>query len=163
MEATKLEPLYTHRRATLEDLMSIIDLLRDDVLGKAREESSKTPSQDYMNAFTEISDDPNQYLMVVEQGAQIVGTCHLTILPSLTFKGSRRLQIEAVRVAAPHRGQKIGQWMIQAALDYGRSRGASLVQLTTDKRRKDAQKFYESLGFVTTHEGMKLKLTLANR
>lgn len=158
METAKLEPLYTHRRATLEDLKSIIDLLLDDDLGKGREESSTTPSQSYMEAFREISDDPNQYLMVVEQGAKIVGTCHLTILPSLTLKGSRRLQIEAVRVAASHRRQKIGQWMIQAALDYGRSRGASLVQLTTDKRREDARKFYESLGFVATHEGMKLSL-----
>jgi len=148
----------THRKTAIDDLPAILGLLIDDALGQAREEVSTIPHQCYIEAFKDIDADPNQYLMVVEQGEEIVGTCHLTILPSLTFKGSRRLHIEAVRVSSQHRRKKIGQWMIQAALDYGRSRGASLAQLTTDKRRKDAQKFYTSLGFTPSHEGMKLIL-----
>lgn len=44
------------------------------------------------------------------------------------------------------------------AQEQGRSRGATLVQLTSDKRRADAHRFYERLGYVATHEGFKLEL-----
>ena len=33
-----------------------------------------------------------------------------------------------------------------------------MLQLTTDRQRADARRFYESLGFVASHEGMKLRL-----
>ena len=97
-------------------------------------------------------------MLVVELNSKIVGTCHLTIIPSLTFLGSTRMQIEAVRVSENYRGQKIGQWMIKSAIDYGKSKGASIIQLTTNKKRIDAKRFYEHFGFETTHEGMKLYL-----
>jgi ribosomal protein S18 acetylase RimI-like enzyme len=96
--------------------------------------------------------------MLVEKGLEVVGTCHLTLMPSLTFQGRTRLQIEAVRVVEKYRGQKIGAWMMQEALNYGQSKGATLVQLTTHKTRSRAKSFYEDLGFEVTHDGMKLFL-----
>jgi ribosomal protein S18 acetylase RimI-like enzyme len=96
--------------------------------------------------------------MVVENGGKIFGTCHLTIMPSLTFTGSTRMQIEAVRVHSNNRGQKIGEWMITEAINYGKYSGASTFQLSTNKQRSEAIKFYEKLGFKATHEGMKLYL-----
>jgi len=96
--------------------------------------------------------------MVVELNSKIVGTCHLTIIPSLTFLGSTRMLIEAVRVSENYRGQKIGQWMIKSSINYGKSKGASIIQLTTNKKRIDAKRFYEHLGFEATHEEMKLYL-----
>lgn len=97
--------------------------------------------------------------MVVEIDKEIVGTCHLTIMPSLTFTGQTRIQIEAVRVAERCRGQKIGEWMIDAAILYAKQNGATIIQLTTNKQRDKAINFYEKLGFQSAHEGMKLYLT----
>lgn len=148
----------THRKATIQDLQAIIHLLIEDELGKTREHLSESLDQRYLDAFHRIDEDPNQYLMVVCQLDEIIGTCHLTIMPSLTYRGSTRMQIEAVRVSENHRGQKIGEWMIQAALELAKSHHVSVIQLTTNKHRSRAKQFYERLGFRTTHEGMKLHI-----
>lgn len=150
----------THRRATMGDLVMILKLVVEDELGQAREKLHTDLDQRYINAFNKIDVDQNQYLMVVEMDEEIVGTCHITMIPSLTFIGSTRMQIEAVRVLQKYRGQKIGQWMINAAIEYGKMHGASIVQLTTNKKRPIAKQFYESIGFEATHEGMKMFLDL---
>lgn len=147
----------THRKARMQDVKAIIDLLLEDELGKNREQSSNILDQRYIDSFHKIDRDPNQYLMIVEMEGEIVGTCHLTIMPSLTLIGSTRMNIESVRVAEKYRGNQIGEWMINSSLEYGKSLGASLIQLTTNKQRLRAKKFYEKLGFQATHEGMKLK------
>ena len=144
-----------HRKATITDLASVIALLLDDDLGQKREVSDTKIDKRYVDAFNRIDADKNQYLMVVISNDEIVGTCHLTLMPSLTFMGSTRLQIEAVRVSSIHRGKKIGDWMINAAFKFAKSNGASIIQLTTNKLRPQALKFYERLGFKATHEGMK--------
>jgi len=150
----------TQRKAKLKDIHRIVELLNEDDLGKTREHLSLTRKLDprYTKAFELINSDPNQYLMVVESDNQIVGTCHLTIMPSLTFIGSTRMQIEAVRVAASMRGMQIGEWMMNEAIAYAESNGASIIQLTTNKQRSRAKHFYEKIGFEATHEGMKLYL-----
>lgn len=109
-----------------------------------------------MAAFHKIDRDPNHYLMIACDGDEIVGTCHLTLMPSLTFRGSMRMQIEAVRVAEKYRGQKIGTWMFDQALLYAKDQGVEIIQLTTNKIRSEAKIFYENLGFEASHEGMKL-------
>ncbi len=146
------------RRATIDDLSSIINLLIEDEFGFEREKISDKLDQRYMDAFALINSDPNQYLMVVEENNQVIATCHLTIMPSLTFTGSTRMQIEAVRVSEKLRGAKIGEWMINQAIAYAKSRSASIIQLTTNIKRPRAKIFYERLGFESTHVGMKLYL-----
>lgn len=96
--------------------------------------------------------------MVVENGDELISTCHLTIIPSLTFIGSTRMQIEFVRVASKYRGQKIGSWMIDQAISYAVEQDVSIIHLTTDKKRTKAKHFYEKFGFEASHEGMKLYL-----
>ena len=148
----------TYRKATINDLNAIVNLLLEDELGQTRESKSAELNQNYIEAFHRINTDPNQYLMVVEIGNEIVATCHLTIMPSLTFTGSTRMQIEAVRVAEKYRGQKIGEWMMDAAIAYAKSKGATILKLTTNKKRPRAKTFYEKIGFEASHEGMKLYL-----
>lgn len=148
----------TYRRASNDDLPTIIKLLREDQLGQVREALWDMSLMKYQKAFERIDADPHQYLMVVENQNEIVGTCHLTILPSLTFEGSTRLQIEAVRVAEKCRSQGIGQWMIDQAIEYGKANDASVIQLMSDKRRDKALNFYDRMGFKATHEGMKILL-----
>lgn len=145
----------TVRKATFEDLPRIVELLVDDDLGQTRELNQESIASSYVKAFMKIDSDPNQYLMVVISHTQLVGTCHLTLLPSLTYTGSMRMQIEAVRIAKDYRGQKIGEWMMQQAFDYAKKHDVKIIQLTTNKHRPKAKKFYERLGFQPTHEGMK--------
>ena len=148
----------THRKAQITDLRAIVNLLLEDEFGQIREKLETNLDQRYIDAFYRIDSDPNQYLMLVEidnRPIKIVATCHLTIMPSLTFKGSTRMQIEAVRVLKKYRGQKIGKWMMNAAILYGKSKGVSIFQLTTNKNRLGAKQFYEQIGFEATHIGMK--------
>lgn len=145
----------TVRKATLEDLPFIVQLLANDDLGQTREHHQENIESGYVKAFIKIDADPNQYLMVVLANTQLIGTCHLTLLPSLTYKGSMRMQIEAVRIAKDYRGQKIGEWMMQQTFEYAKKHDVKIVQLTTNKHRPRAKQFYERLGFQPTHEGMK--------
>ena len=147
-----------YRKAKASDLPHIIKMLADDELGKQREKDGVVLDQRYLEAFERIDADSNQYLMVVESENNIVATCHLTFMPSLTRLGTTRMNIEAVRVSSEVRGQQIGEWMLASALNIARLNHASLIQLTTDKKRADAKRFYERLGFQATHEGMKYNL-----
>lgn len=148
------------RQARAEDLPSIVAMLADDMLGKTREDSSLPLDEGYLAAFAAIEAAPNDHLYVVECGGRIAGTFQLSFLPGLSRKGMWRAQIEGVRVAASHRGHGLGERMIGRAVDLARQHGCGLVQLTTDRSRLDAQRFYERLGFEATHVGMKLVLDL---
>ena len=150
--------LFNFRKAKQEDLHDIISLLADDELGQKREESAEEIAPTYQKAFDQINADLNQFLMIVEENGVIIGTCHLTIMPSLTFQGGLRMNIEAVRIATSSRGQGAGKWMINQAVDMGRKKGCKIIQLATNKKRLDAKRFYEMLGFQATHEGMKMYL-----
>ncbi len=146
------------RRATAADVGAIVAMLADDVIGSSRESSSPAVAECYRDAFAEIDVDPNQFLCVVEDGTQIVGTLQLTFIPGLARAGTKRGQIEAVRIVSDRRGDKLGEAMFAWAIEECRMRGCSLVQLTTDKARPDAHRFYERLGFQPTHIGYKLKV-----
>jgi ribosomal protein S18 acetylase RimI-like enzyme len=152
----KIDQEIVFRRACLSDLPHIIRLLKEDELGKERETDADDSC--YTRAFEEISLDHNQFLMVLQKQEEIVGTCHLTAIPSLTFQGSRRMHIEAVRIDARYRGQSLGTQMLEAVLKIAQEQGCILIELTTHKSRIRAQRFYEQLGFKNTHMGMKLKI-----
>ncbi|MFC3613925.1 GNAT family N-acetyltransferase [Lutimaribacter marinistellae] len=147
-----------YRRATSADLGSIVAMLADDMLGSSREKAAPEVAESYRRAFAEIDADPNQFLCVVEEGHSIVGTLQLTFIPGLSRGGAKRGQIEAVRIASERRGDKLGEAMFAWAIDQCRARGCSLVQLTTDKARPDAHRFYDRLGFEPSHIGYKLSL-----
>jgi GNAT superfamily N-acetyltransferase len=145
------------RKALLSDLTDIIGMLANDALGALREDLQH--SERYEQAYQIINRDPNQELMVVENDAgEIVGTFHLTFIQYLTHQGSIRAQIESVRVREDHRGKGIGEKMFQWAINRAKEKGAHVVQLTSDKKRPDAIRFYEKLGFIASHEGMKLSI-----
>ncbi|MEZ2223302.1 N-acetyltransferase family protein [Rhizobium sp. RCC_161_2] len=146
------------RRAQVADLPVIIALLADDVLGQQREDASSPPHPRYVEAFQAILADPNQLQVVATLNDEVIGALQLTFIPGLARKGAWRGQIEAVRISAAHRGSGVGQQMFEWAIDQCRAKGCDLVQLTTDKERPDAHRFYEKLGFVGSHIGYKLKL-----
>ncbi|GAA0359353.1 GNAT family N-acetyltransferase [Actinoallomurus spadix] len=142
------------RSATRDDVPAIVALLADDAIGAGREGDVDA----YWAAFADIEADPRNHLIVADIDGEVAGTLQLTFIPGLSRMGTERAQIEAVRVGGAHRGQGLGHRMIEWAIGEARRRGCGLVQLTSDKRRTDAIRFYESLGFAATHEGMKLPL-----
>ena len=146
------------RRARAADLPAIVALLANDILGQQREDASSPPNPNYVDAFQAILADPNQLQMVATSNGEVIGTLQLTFIPGLARKGAWRGQIEAVRIAETHRGSGVGQQMFEWAIDQCRARGCNLVQLTTDKTRSDAHRFYDRLGFVDSHIGYKLAL-----
>lgn len=147
-----------YRKAKMDDLQAIISLLHDDELGKARESLDSNTSIRYETAMTRILKDGNQALMVAENNEGIVGTYQLSFIQYLTYTGGLRAQIEAVRIKNTMRGLGVGKVMVADAINFAKKQGAHVVQLTTDKQRPDAIKFYESLGFRASHEGMKLHI-----
>lgn len=146
------------RIAMRADLPSIVRLLADDDLGRQRERYEERLPESYYSAYEEINQDPNHELIVVELSGELIGTLHLMFLPSISFQGGLRAQIESVRIDTQHQSQGIGSKMMKWAIERARARGAHIVQLTTHKSREDAHRFYERLGFKGTHLGMKLSL-----
>ena len=145
------------RKATTNDLPSIIAMLADDELGKKRENFKSPLPQVYIEAFKKIQADHNQELMVVEDDSnEVIGTLQLSLIPYLTYQGGIRAQIEAVRIRKDKRKLGIGKYMFEWAIQRAKDRKAHLLQLTTDKKRPQALQFYESLGFKASHEGMKI-------
>ena len=148
----------TLRPAQSDDLPAIIALLADDPLGATRESAGDAVAPSYEEAFRAIDADPNHQLLVADLEGEVVGVLQLSFLPHLTYEGGWRAQIEGVRIAAEHRSKGLGRVLVEGAIQRGQERGCHLVQLTTDRRRPEALRFYESLGFVASHEGMKLHL-----
>jgi len=158
------------RTATRADVPAILDLLTDDDVARHRDtpapggpaagqaQVAEGVDAAYWAAFEAIDADPRNELIVADEAGAVVGTCQLTFTPSLSRRGAERMTIEAVRVRADQRGHGVGRAMMLWSLDRARERGCGLAQLTTDKQRADAHRFYAALGFEASHEGFKLKL-----
>jgi len=149
---------YEVRRAARADVPAIVALLAADQIGASRDGGADLAP--YERAFAAIDADPAQVLAVVTApaGGAVVATLQLTVIPGLARRGSLRGQIEAVRVHEDLRGHGLGEALMTWAIDEARRRGCTLIQLTSDKRREDARRFYERLGFTASHEGFKLRV-----
>jgi GNAT superfamily N-acetyltransferase len=147
------------RRARREDVPAIVALFQEDFLGASREAPKGAPlPQTYYAAFDEIDADPRCELAVAEEDGLVIGTLQATVLVHLGSRGAKSLQLENVHVAAGRRSRGVGKFMLEWAVERARILGCARVQLTTNKLRKDAHRFYERLGFKASHEGMKLSL-----
>lgn len=146
------------RCARRDELSTLVRMLADDPLGARREAWSEPLPPTYVAAFEEIDKDPNNELVVAVAGDRVVGMLQLTFIPYLTYQGRSRALIEGVRVHSEARSKGVGAAMVEWAIERSRSRGCVMVQLTTDRAREDALRFYERLGFVPSHHGMKLHL-----
>ncbi|MBE9555773.1 MAG: GNAT family N-acetyltransferase [Proteobacteria bacterium] len=146
------------RIATRDDLPVIVRLLADDGFGKDREQAVDPLPKAYGDAFDRMAAQPGNDYLLAEIDGEVAGCLQLTVIHGLSRTGVSRAQIEGVRVAGSHRGKGIGEALFREAIGRAREAGCGLVQLTTDKARPDALRFYEKLGFTASHEGMKLEL-----
>ena len=140
------------RDATRADVPAIVAMLADDSLGQGREGADLAP---YLAAFDQIAANPAHQLIVAEDAGRIIATCQLTILSGLSRQGARRALVEAVRVTADLRGRGIGAALMAECETRARAAGCGMIQLTTDRSRQDAHRFYERLGYQPSHIGMK--------
>jgi len=154
-----------YRTATREDLPIIIKMLADDQLGSTREDPLTPINPQYIEAFEIIDNDPNNELIVLESldlkptensKSSVIGILQLTYIPYLTYKGSWRCLIEGVRVHEDYRGQGLGTQLFEWAVQRAKEKNCNIVQLTSNKERSEAIRFYEALGFKASHEGFKL-------
>ena len=152
------QPSVRIRPATREDVPAIVRMLADDPLGSTRERYEDPLPAEYWSAWDAIEADPNQLLIVAEVDGEAAGVLQLTLIPGLTRLGSWRALVEGVRIDRARRGAGLGEIMFRWAIEEATRRGCRLIQLTTDKQRPDAHRFYERLGFVASHEGMKREL-----
>jgi GNAT superfamily N-acetyltransferase len=153
--------MLTFRDATADDLPRIVSMYADDDLGSGRESATDPLPDSYLRAFEQIDGDPRHRLIVAEDAGhdgEVVATLQLSFLPQLSHRGFERAQIESVRVASTRRGGGIGSALMTWAIAAAQQRGCSTVQLTTNTKRQDAHRFYESLGFTASHVGMKRAL-----
>ncbi|MFM9843931.1 MAG: N-acetyltransferase family protein [Dongiaceae bacterium] len=146
------------RRVRAADPPGIVALLADDAIGRSRESAALPLDGGYAAAFEAIESDVNQLLAVAERDGRVVGCLQLSFIPGLSRRGMLRGQIESVRIASGERGRGLGHQFLEWAIGECRRRGCGMVQLTADKSRKDALRFYKSLGFRALHEGLKLPL-----
>lgn len=145
------------RKAKKDDVPEIVKMIANDELGKQREDYQEPLPEKYYQAFENIDSDINQELIVIENEENaVIGTLQLTFIQYLTYQGGIRAQIEAVRIREDQRGKGIGEKLFKWAINRSKEKGAHLLQLTTDKKRPEALKFYEKLGFTASHAGMKL-------
>ena len=144
------------RPTTAEDIPAVVAMLADDPLGARRE--SPDDLGPYLAAFERLRIDPNQHLVVAVRDDRVVGTLQLTIVPGLSRRGATRSIVEGVRIHRDERGGGLGTQLIEWAIDESRRQNCHLVQLTSDKTRTDAHRFYERLGFEASHTGFKLQL-----
>jgi len=154
----KNEMIISFLKANENDLPQIVALIADDPLGLLREDYRNPIPNTYKNAFKIIQDDPHAHLIVAKHHNVIVGVAQINFLTYLTYQGGTRAQIEGVRIHKDYRSQGIGKRLFQYLIALAQEQGCHLVQLTTDKSRPDALKFYENLGFEQSHIVLKLHL-----
>jgi len=146
----------TIRPARRDDVAAVVALLADDPLGREREQNTDPLPAVYHNAFDDMGRQGGNTLLIAEQAGRVIGCLQLTLIPGLSRRGMKRALIEGVRVAAAGRGLGIGELMVRHAIELARDEGCGLVELTSDRSRGDAHRFYERLGFAASHVGMKL-------
>jgi ribosomal protein S18 acetylase RimI-like enzyme len=151
-----MEDTLIIRKANKEDLQAIVRLLADDELGSQRERYVEPLPANYFEAFTAIEAQVGNQIILAIDGQTVIGCLQLTIIPGLVRLGMKRAQIEGVRVDKRYRRKGIGESLFEEAIAIAKSEKCGLVQLTTDKQRAEAHRFYERLGFLASHEGMKL-------
>lgn len=144
-----------YRKARLDDLPVIIQLYGDDNIGSTREILAEPIDDIYIRAFEDIAKDRNNQIYVIEDQGKVIGTLQYTIITHLNRTAAKRAQIESVHIHRDYRNKGIGKKFMQFAIDLAKSDGCKIVQLTSDKTRQDAQRFYQDLGFTDSHVGMK--------
>ncbi|MEZ2390136.1 GNAT family N-acetyltransferase [bacterium RCC_150] len=146
------------RLARADDLPRIVELLEADAMGPD-DGLPLTTAEDYLHAFKSLRNEPSNELWVaIGPDGEVLGTLQMVYFTTLSWNAARRAQLAGVRIAPSQRGRGTGTELVTWAVERARSQGCRVIQLSSDKRRIDAHRFYARLGFVATHEGLRRDL-----
>ena len=148
----------TYRTAMCGDLPFLIGMIVEDSVVSTGDDPADALHDDYVRALKTITEDPNQEMIIAELDGEPVGCFQITYIPGLMRRGSWRGLLEVVHVRADKRNLGLGSEMMRWAIERCRERNCGMVQLTSNKKRVEAHRFYERLGFVKSHEGFKYYL-----
>ena len=143
------------RPATRADVPAVVALLADDALGRGRETADLAP---YLVAFDAMQDEAANQLIVGDHDGAVAACYQISLIRGLSLSAARRALIEGVRVASGLRGRGFGALLMADAEARARAGGCALIQLTTNRARGDAHRFYQRLGFTASHIGFKKPL-----
>lgn len=146
------------RKAEKNDIEAILQIMLEDMIGEKEDYDGNKIHENYIKAFETINRNDWQYLAVAVQNSKVIGTFQLSFIPNIIYTGALICLVEAVLVSSEYRGKGIGSYMMKWAIDTAKEKGCRLVELTSNKLRNDAHRFYKQLGFIATHEGFKLDL-----
>ena len=145
-------PSILIRDAHQGDIDRFVELITLGALGASLERSDDRDS--YQAAFDEIERSPSS-LLVAEKDGIVVGGLQLIVFRHLQYNGGLCAELESVHVHPDLRGQGIGGALVEAAVERARVLGCYRVQLTSNSKRDNAHRFYESHGFTQSHKGFK--------
>ena len=151
-------PRFTIRRATEADLPRIVELLSQLSLDDDRDSPAEPLPESYRAAFSQIEADPRQQLLAVEAGGRVMATATLDIVPNLSYRGRPWAFVESIVVDPTARRKGYGEALLRYAIEEARRAGCYKVSLTSNKRRVEAHRFYQKMGFAATHEGFRFSL-----
>jgi len=144
------------RRARKSDLLRLQELY--DQLHLNNYMNFRVSRTKLVTAFECLARDRNHMILIAEAEGEILGTCHVIVVPHLGHALKPLAIVENVVVDASARSSGIGQHLMAAAGDFARRRGCYKLALTSNVARPRAHKFYERLGWTRTHFGYSLGL-----
>ncbi len=155
--AGDVPPGVVTRRATEADLGRVVELIALGVVPGATSTEDPSDLTPYRAALREIQDTSGAVL-VAELDGEVVGVCQLIVFRHVQVMGGLCAEVESVHVHPDHRGRGIGSVLVRDAVSRARTLGCYRVQLTSNRARPEAHRFYERLGFEPSHVGFKLRL-----
>lgn len=129
--------------ATEVDLPAVLSLYTQ--LGQ--DDGSVLDLEDAGRIFARMQTYPDYRLYVARLDGRVVGTFALLIMDNLGHRGARSAILEDVVVADGLRGQGIGKEMLKYIGILCRAKECYKMALSSNRNRKAAHRFYESLGF----------------
>lgn len=152
--------MLTIRKAAEQDILRILELYRqlEITTSPAEEGVSQPTADDYRKLFERIHSFPGMELVVAEDRETVIGSLEILIIPNLSHKGLPWALVENVIVDEAKRRTGIGRRLMQYAIDRAKAAGCYRISLSSNNSRKDAHRFYETLGFKGSSTGFRLYL-----
>jgi len=145
------------RAATEEDIPRILELYRELVITTSEAEKGQSPSQDdYQRIFADIRDHSGHELLVAEEQGEVAGSVVLLIVPNLSHGALPWAVVENLVVDQRYQGKGFGRLLMEYAIARAKEAGCYKIGLSSDKRRREAHRFYSSLGFKASAHGFRL-------
>jgi GNAT superfamily N-acetyltransferase len=145
------------REAGAEDFAALLRLLdqMDESMYRGRAEATES---DVRALYDAILANPDQRLLLAEDGGRLVGSAHVMILRHFGRSLARSAVVEGVVVDPAYRRKGAGAALMRSAAEAAREAGCYKLALTSNLARAGAHRFYSRLGWKRSHYGYSLEL-----